>query len=332
MIADDEDWIRSSLEEHLAAEGYDCDSVADGQTAFDKLQAESYALVLSDIKMPGLTGIDLLKSIKPLSPDTEFIMMTGYADLASGIGAMRLGAFDYITKPFKLEEIGLTIEGALEKRKLRLENRYYQQNLETEVRARTRELVDRNQQLQTLFLNLIRTLALTLEAKDPYTQGHSARVAEIAIRIAKQLDLNQTEIDDIELAGQLHDIGKLGVREAVLGKPDRLTDDEYEHVKSHPALGERILKPIGELHHILGYIRHHHERFTGGGYPDGLSGDSIPLGARILTVSDAYDAMISSRPYREARSQEYALKEILSQKGRQFDPHVVDTFLEIIAP
>ena len=179
------------------------------------------------------------------------------------------------------------------------------------------------------FLNALTALAYALEAKDKYTSGHSQRVAEISVAIAREMGLSRQDINKIRLAGLIHDIGKIGVRASVLNKPGRLNDDEYQHIKTHSEIGEHILTPIVEDEQILKTVRHHHERYDGTGYPDGLSGEQIPLGAKILAVADAYDAITSERPYRKAMSIQSACHEIELCKGSQFDPEVADTFLRI---
>jgi len=233
---------------------------------------------------------------------------------------VRQGAYDYVTKPFNLGEVTLSVERALEKRRLELEIRDYQLHLEQKVEEQA-------QKIRTAFLNAITSLAYALEAKDKYTSGHSQRVAGISVAIAAELGLSKTEIEKIRLAGLIHDIGKIGVREAVLNKPGKVSAKEYQHILSHSDIGEHILTPIVEDEAILKAVRHHHERYDGRGYPDGLSGEQIPLGARILAVADAYDAMKSERPYRGAMSVETACAEIERGKGTQFDPEVVDAFL-----
>ncbi len=214
----------------------------------------------------------------------------------------------------------MSIERALEKRRLELENREYQQHLEQQVEEQAKKI-------RASFLNAITALAYALEAKDKYTSGHSQRVAEISAAVAKELGLPQHNIEKIRLAGLIHDIGKIGVKESVLNKLGRLTDDEYQHILTHCEIGEHILTPIVEDEQILKTVRHHHEHYDGTGYPDGLSSGQISLGAKILAVADAYDALTSRHPYREAMSIRAACDEIERCKGTQFDPEVADTFL-----
>ena len=322
LIVDDEVAVRRLLSRRVAREGYRCEEASTGDEALIKIRSNLVHLVILDIKMPGRSGMELLPEIKAAHPDIAVIMATAIADTSTAIQCMKQGAYDYITKPFNLDEVVLSIERALEKRKLELENRDYQQHLEQKVGEQA-------QKIRASFLNAITALVYALEAKDKYTSGHSQRVAEISVAIAAELGLSPQDIEKIRLAGLIHDIGKIGVRESVLNKPARVTASEYQHILSHCDIGEHILTPIVEEEQILMAVRHHHERYDGTGYPDRLSGGQIPLGARILAVADTYDAIISGRPYREARSIQTACDEIQRHKGTQFDPEVVDAFLRI---
>jgi putative two-component system response regulator len=322
LIVDDEVSVRRLLSRRVAEEGYRCEEASTGDEALIKIRSNLVQLVILDIKMPGRSGIELLLEIKATHPDIAVIMATAITDTSTAIQCMKQGAYDYITKPFNLDEVVLNVERALEKRKLELENKDYQQHLEQKVGEQA-------QKIRTSFLNAITALVYALEAKDKYTSGHSQRVAEISVAIAAELGLPQQDIEKIRLAGLIHDIGKIGVRESVLNKPARVTADEYQHILSHCDIGEHILTPIVEDEQILTAVRHHHERYDGTGYPDRLSGSQIPLSAKILAVADTYDAIISGRPYREAESIQTACDEIQRHKGTQFDPEVVDAFLRI---
>ena len=321
LIVDDEEMVRRLLHQKLSGEGYRCEEAGTAEQALDKLRSNAVELVLLDIRMPGKSGTELLPDIKASYPDTAVIMATAITDTSTAIQCMKEGAYDYITKPFNLDEVVLSIDRALEKRRLELENRDYQQHLEQKVEVQARKI-------RASFLSAITALAYALEAKDKYTSGHSQRVAEISVAIAEELGLSQHSTERIRQAGLIHDIGKIGVRESVLNKPGHLTDEEFQHVKYHCEMGEHILAPIVEDEEILRVVRHHHERYDGTGYPNRLSGEQIPLGARILAVADTYDAMTSVRPYREAMSTEKACTEIERGKGTQFDPEVADAFLK----
>ncbi len=321
LIADDEKTVRRLLHQKLSGEGYHCKEAGTAEQALDMLRSNAVELVLLDIRMPGKSGAELLPEIKTSYPDTAVIMATAIIDTHIAIQCMKLGAYDYLNKPFNLDEVSLSVDRALEKRRLELENRDYQQHLEQKVEAQARKI-------RASLLSAVTALAYALEAKDKYTSGHSQRVAEISVAIAKELGMPQYSIEKIRLTGLIHDIGKIGVTESVLAKPTGLTEEEFQHVKYHCEIGEHILNPIVDDEEILMMVRHHHERYDGTGYPDGLSGEQIPLGARILAIADTYDAMTSERPYRKAMSAEKACAEIERSKGTQFDTEVADAFLK----
>jgi len=331
LVVDDEAAVRDMLTRALVGRGFQCVAAENGLRALARLEREEHGVVVADVRMPELDGLELLKRIKARWPLTEVILITGVFELRCGIEAMRNGAYDYVTKPFTIEDVVFAIERAFYKRDLEIQNRHYQENLEAEVELRTLELLESNQQLQQLFVSMLKTLANTLEAKDQYTHGHSERVAAHAVGVAAQLQLPDGDRSRIELAGLLHDIGKIGVSEELLHKPGQLTSEEFEHIKTHCAIGERILRPVDEFAPILDFVRHHHERFDGRGYPDGLDGASLSLGAKILAVCDAYDAMTSQRPYRSPHTPEHACDELRRCRGTQFDPTIADTFLDVLA-
>ncbi len=322
LLVDDEEMIRRLLSQKLSAEGYRCERAANAEQALEKLKGDSIELVILDIKMPGKSGVELLPEIKAKYPDTAVIMATAVSDAGTAINCMRAGAYDYVTKPFNLDEVSFSVSRALEKRRLELENRDYQQHLEQKVEEQA-------QKIRASFFNAITALAYALEAKDVYTSGHSQRVTEVSVTIAKHLGLPKETIEKIRLAGLVHDIGKIGIRESVLNKPGNLTEEEYEHIKLHSETGERILKPIVDDEEILKAVRHHHERYDGTGYPDGLKGEQVPRLARIIAVADTFDAMTSERPYRKALTKEAACAEVERCRGTQFDPQAADAFLEV---
>jgi len=350
LIVDDEFSIRDILFQRLTEKGYKCTIASDGSSALRKLDAHEFDLALLDITMPGKSGTDVLREIQAKYPDTAVIMITAIADVETAIKLMKMGAYDYIIKPLDLNMLATSIDRVLDKRRLILENKIYQLHLEEKVKEQT-------QRIRESFLNSIKSLAYALEAKDKYTGGHSQRVAEMAVAIAMELGMPEDKVEKIRFAGLVHDIGKIGVSESVLNKPGKLTDEEYRHIISHPEIGERILSPIVEDKEILEMVRHHHECYDGTGYPDGLSAEEIPEGARILAVAeaytnisdnrtrkkklsqsasilavvDAYDAMTSDRPYRQAMSPEVACANLEKGKGKQFDPAIVDVFLKVMS-
>jgi putative two-component system response regulator len=322
LVVDDEATIREILKRTLESEGYQCDTAVDASEALIKMEGCAVDLVLSDIMMPGKSGVELLGEIREKCPDTAVIMVTAVADTQTAINAMKQGASDFVTKPFNLVEVMLSVDRALEKKALLMANREYRLRLEDKVEEQTEEI-------RKTFLGAVKALAEALEAKDPYTNGHSKRVTELAVTLARESGMSEQEQEQIRLAGLVHDIGKIGVPEAILHKPDRLTEEEFDFIKEHPAAGERILKPIISDKTVLAIVRYHHERFAGGGYPEGLAGEDIPIGSRLMSVADAYDAMTSCRPYRSALHPEKARNQLLINRGSQFDPDAVDLFMTL---
>ncbi len=323
LIVDDEPQLRRVLSRLMLSDGFEVDEATNGKEALAALQRRPATLVLSDLYMPELDGMELLRETRARHPDTAVIMITAVTDVSTAVHCLSLGAMDYITKPFHLEEVRARVRQALERRRLLLENKDYQERLEERVAQQAHRL-------EQLFLASVQSLADALEVKDNYTHGHSVRVAMYSVAIARRLDLTDA-IQDIELGGRVHDIGKIGVREAVLNKAGPLTDDEYQHVMTHPMVGWRILQPLlREMPRALNIVRSHHERFDGRGIPDGLVGEQIPLEARIAAVADTFDAMTSARPYRPGLAIDKALAELKRCSGTQLDPQLVAAFLALV--
>lgn len=321
LVVDDEPRVRHVLARLLAGEGYGCREAASGREAVELLTAEPADLVLSDIRMPEMDGMQLLAEVRARWPDTSVIMITAVTDFQMAVACLNQGALDYLGKPFQVEEALARVRQALEKRRLIQENRNYQLNLEQLVRAQARRI-------QELFVEGVQALAHALEAKDAYTRGHSARVAAYATAAAVEMGLEAAVVEEIRLGAELHDIGKIGVREAVLHKPGALTHEEYLHIMEHTVIGERILAPLVRDHPlVLQIVRSHHERQDGAGLPDSLRGDAIPLVARVTAVADSFDAMASTRPYRSPRAPGEAIAELRASAGTQLDADAVAGFL-----
>jgi response regulator RpfG family c-di-GMP phosphodiesterase len=279
--------------------------------------------------MPGMDGIELLKRMKQHDAEIAVIMVSAVDNREVAVEAMRAGAYDYVMKPFHFDEVLISVQRALENRRLVLERKEYQRELERKVEERTRELAEKNEELQRLFISAIESIVLTLQAKDEYTEGHSRRVSVHATGIAREMSLPGREVENIGMAALLHDIGKVGTKESILNKPGKLTAEEGDHIRSHPLIAASILEPITPLAEVIAYIKHVHEAYDGGGYPDGLTGDEIPLGARIIAVADVFDAMTSLRPYRPAIEENVVLDHLREEAGKQFDPTVVQAFLKV---
>jgi putative two-component system response regulator len=322
LVVDDEPRLRQVLVSLMRNDGYRCLEAGNGAEALDLLEQHRVTLVMSDMRMPRVDGIELLKQVRTRWPDVAMVMITAVSDVETAVSCLAMGAMDYLTKPFHLDEVRARVSQALERRRLIMENRDYQHGLEARVQVQARRL-------EELFLAGIQALADALEVKDPYTRGHSVRVSHYSSIIAHNLSLDAEMIRQIELGGHVHDIGKIGVRESVLNKPGRLSDEEYSHIMTHPLVGWRILSPLlADAPHALHVVRSHHERHDGSGVPDGLQGDGIPLEARIAAVADALDAMTSGRPYRATElTLGQALREIEKNRGTQFDPAIVDATL-----
>lgn len=320
LVVDDETTVTSIICRALSSRGYETIASTGSVDALSLLRSQPFQLVITDLSMPGMDGLELLKRVVDDYPDTPVIIVTAHATVDKVIEPFRLGAADYITKPISFNDLWDRVEGVLARRQRRIESRQYQETLEQQVQKQTA-------QIRAFFINALKSLAFTLEAKDPYTRHHSENVADLALSIARELSLSARECANLRLAGQLHDIGKIGVPEHILHKDGSLTEDELAVVKQHPVIAVRILSPLDPLKEALPFIKHHHERYDGAGYPDALAGDEIPLGARILGVADAFDAMVSDRPYRAAKPVEEALSVVEEERAGQFCPVVSEAFL-----
>jgi putative two-component system response regulator len=325
LIVDDEPRLRQVLMHLMRNDGFTCLEAGNGEEALVLLEQHTVTLVMSDLRMPRMDGLELLRRIRGRWPDTAVVMITAVADVEVAVSCLAIGAMDYLTKPFHLEEVRARVAQALEKRRLVVENRGYQESLQEKVAVQARRL-------EELFLASVQSLAEALEVKDPYTRGHSIRVSHYSVMIARELGLDGELLRQIELGGHVHDIGKIGVREDVLNKPGKLTDAEYEHIMTHPVVGWRILAPLlGETPVALNIVRSHHERYDGRGVPDRLTGEAIPFEARIAAVADSFDAMTSDRPYRpDGMSIEASVAELVRCSGSQFDPKIVKAMVEAV--
>ncbi len=321
LVVDDEPRLRRVLVRLLEGEGFLCVEAGSGTEALEIMRQEPVPLVISDLRMPQMDGVTLLREIIAHWPDTAVIVVTAVAEVESAVACLQLGALDYVAKPFHLDEVRARVMQALDKRRLILENRSYHELLEQRVQEQARRI-------EELSLERLQALVHFLEEKDPYTRGHSVRVGNYATAVARELGLTPQAIDTIALGAELHDIGKIGVSETVLHKPGKLTESEYRHIMEHPVIGARILGPLmRDAPPALAIVRSHHERLDGKGFPDGLKGDAIPLEVRVVTVADSFDAMTSVRPYRPALSVQSAIRELEEGRAVQFDPRAVEAFL-----
>lgn len=328
LIADDEADIRELLGDFLESEGYECLLAVDAFQALKTFKENGdIDLVMSDIRMPGKTGLELLSDIKEIDEDVMVIMISAVKDIESAISAMSKGAYDYVAKPFKLTEVVLIAKKAIEKRKLILQNKEYQRELERMVAERTIELQNALEELDNTYIFTLRALVTALDTRDEETQGHSLRVVKYTLKLAELMNWGDKEkLKNLEYGALLHDIGKIGIPDAILKKPGKLTKEEWDVMKTHPEVGYKILHKIEFLEDPSQIVLHHHERFDGSGYPAGLKDADIPVGSRIFAVADTVDAMTSERPYRAALSFEDASNELTKYSGIQFDPQVVEAF------
>lgn len=318
LVADDDPAIRKALRLILAA--YDVREAGDGTEALRAFQEHGAELVLSDLQMPGMNGLELLRRVKAADDTAAFIILTGAGTVENAVQALRLDADDYLVKPFNVDEVTLACRRALEHRRLLLENRGYQHHLEERVAEQAR-------QIEGLWIDALRSLATAIETRDDYTGGHVERVARYAAATGRELGMEGDELRALWIGALLHDVGKIGVSDAILTKPSPLTDDEYAQMKRHPEIGARVMESSSFLRPGLPAVLHHQEKWDGTGYPFGLRGEEIALHGRIVAVVDCYDAIISARPYRAPRSREAALAELRRCAGTHFDPAVVEAFI-----
>jgi putative two-component system response regulator len=319
LIVDDEKAVRRSLNRCLTMNGFSCREASNAEEAMGALKQNAADLVILDIMMPGITGKEFLPRLKEAYPDTAVVMATAVVEPDTIINCMKSGALDYITKPFDVSQLVSNIGMVLEKRRLELNLRQKSRVLEGKVKEQSREL-------QKLFIEAVESLVSALEAKDKYTAGHSRRVTKIALDTGRALGLKGDDIKNLRWAALLHDIGKIGIDASIQNKPATLTPGEYEYILTHCTIGPGIVEPLVNAK-IINIIRHHHDSYDGSGHGQKVAGQGIPLGARILAVADAFDAMTSDRPYRAAMPAGKATAEIRRCAGSQFDPAVVAAFL-----
>jgi Response regulator containing a CheY-like receiver domain and an HD-GYP domain len=319
LVVDDET-ANLRLLRRVLSRDYDVLEAASGQEGLDMLKANDVSLIITDQRMPGMTGVEMLEESIHVLPNAIKILLTGYTDVQALIDAINEGhVYKYIPKPWDADELRLTVKRALESFELKERN----EQLVSELKSTMGEL-------EELSMGTIRALADALDAKCDYTAGHSLRVSRIAVLIGKAMNLPNEDLRNIELGGILHDIGKIGVPESILWKPAKLTPEEREIMSKHPLMSAQIIGELRGMFQARLYVKHHHEYYDGSGYPDGLKGEDIPLGARIILVSDAYDAMTTDRPYRTALGHDKAVAELKKMSGTQFDPKVVEALFTIV--
>ena len=347
LFVDDEINILKALQRLLRHESWTVLTASRASEALELLERSPAQVVVSDQRMPEMSGVDLLSAIRTRHPDVVRMMLTGYTEMNVAVEAINRGEiYRLITKPWNDEELKATLRQAFDHHDLKNEIKRLNQvtreqnlklqdmnrNLEGKVRERTKQLADKHHELRIAYVQTIRTLAEAVDAKDAYTRGHSERVGVYASKMARELGLPRDLIERVYISGLLHDVGKIGVRDAVITKPDRLTPEEYEEIKAHPEIGARILQPVAFLSDVVECVRHHHEWFDGSdkGYPSRLRGDAIPLPSRIILVADTVEAMTSDRPYRRGLNLDAVMAELRKYAGSQFDPACADVMLRLL--
>lgn len=333
LVVDDEKDCRHALADALASKGYEPDTVENGRAALKRVEREpsAYGLVYSDMRMPEVGGLELAQHLSDIDRTIVTILLTGHTDSKNAVAAMRAGAFDFLSKPFTLSELEVSLARATERRRMLLKHEQDRAHLHQLLKAREEEkkilVVRHEEEMQKMFVSSIRAHARSIEAKDAYTAGHCDRVERYAEVLARHHGgFDEKWIFNLRVGSILHDIGKIGVRSAILCKPAALDHQECEEIRTHPAIGGRIVRTLYG-YNLEPMVRHHHERFDGKGYPSGLKGTAIPLESRFILIADTFDAMTSDRPYRRSMTTERALAELQVHAGTQFDPDLVDVAL-----
>src|SRR5216683_6325431 len=329
LVVDDEEAIREVVSTMLESKGYHCTAVHNGRVAQDQVKKSTPDLVLSDMIMPEMDGIRLLEWMRQFDPEVPVIMVTAIHDISTALEAIRRGAYDYILKPFEKDQLFLGVGRALQHRRLIIENRNYQRGLEQMVEKRTAELTAKHLELEQSYDDTLEALGSALDLKDAETEGHCQRVTAFCISIARAMPVPNAYLPVLARAAFLHDIGKMAIPDRILRKPGPLNDDERTVMRTHCEVGYNMLIRIPFLREAAEIVLAHQEYYDGTGYPRGLRGEGIPLGARIFAVADALDAMISDRPYRRALPISHAREEIKRCASTQFDPAVVKVFLSM---
>lgn len=330
LIVDDEEAIRIALERFLRSQGYDVTVAESATAALALLEHTRFDVMLCDVRMPDLTGLDLVPRALHADGDLAVLMLSAVNDAGTATVALAQGAMDYLIKPIEMPELQRAVERAAHRRQLEIERRNVERLIREEVATRTAELEQEQRAMHALTLGVADSLINAMEAKDVYLRGHSRRVAEQAASIAEELGLDADIVENVRLAARLHDVGKIGIREDILNKPGKLTAEEYAHVKEHVNIGMEILAPLKHIPTALEYVQDHHEHWNGGGYPRGLAGEQISIGGRILVACDAFDALTSRRAFRDARDPDETVAYLEDQVDKMLDRRVFEALKVIV--
>lgn len=329
LVVDDDTTICELLTTKLNFSGFTSQYCNSGEDALRLLAKETFDAIISDLNMPGISGLELLDATRRLVPHTAFLMATGVNDVAVGVSAMKQGAADYLLKPFQLDAVLVSLRRALEMKRMEAELEEYRHRLEDMVEQRTRQLKAAMRRIELTYDETLEALAAALDLRDNDTAGHSRRVTLYSLEMARRLDFTPDQLKQLERGAYLHDIGKIGIPDSILLKPGKLTPEETATMQTHVRIGYELMSQVAFLSSAAQIVLAHHECFDGTGYPQGLIGEEIPLGARIFSIADTMDAMMSDRPYRRGRPYSVARAEIIRESGKQFDPRVVAVYLSI---
>jgi putative two-component system response regulator len=330
LIVDDDVTMRDATARFLGERGYDVHECESGPAALELLRHERFVVLLCEVRMPEMSGVDLVPRALELDRNLAVLMLTAVNEANAATEALTRGALDYLVKPVALPDLHMAIERAIHRRQLEIDRRDVERHVRDEVVLRTIELERERATLHGLTIGIAETLVNAMEAKDVYLRGHSRRVGEQAASVAEEMALDADLVENVRLAGRLHDIGKIGIREDILNKPGALTAEEYAHVQEHVRIGMKILAPLSHIPEALEFIHDHHERFDGSGYPRGRVGSEISIGGRILAACDAFDAMTSRRAYREAFDQQTTIGRLETDVGRLLDPEVFAALQSVV--
>lgn len=330
LIVDDEESIRIAISKFLRSRGYEVQTASSGIEALDTLARGRFTLMLCDVRMPGLSGVEVVPKAISLDGDLAIMMLTAVNDAPTATEALSSGAMDYLMKPVELEDLQVAVDRALHKRELNIEQRRVEHLIREEVALRTSELEREKLALRQMTIGVAETLINAMEAKDIYLRGHSQRVAELAASVAEEIGLDPDTVEAVRMAGRLHDVGKIGIKESILNKPSSLTDEEFEHVKDHVRIGMEILAPLRHIGLALQFVHDHHEHWDGTGYPRGIAGEAISIGGRILVACDAFDAITSKRAYRDPLSPEDTVTLLGRHVGGLLDPGIYEALTTVV--
>lgn len=323
LVVDDDPNILDTFRDSLSVLGYEVATLSSGAKAIDYLSKNIPSCAIIDMVMPEMSGLDLIDYIRDHFPYLPFIAVSGLAEINIVKTAMQKGAYDYLVKPVKITDLAMTVKRAIERGKLLKENIEYRNLLEQKVNEQTKYI-------KNMFIRAINSMIKALEARDVYTKGHSERVSVFSVLLGKSMGLKKNKLNDLRISALLHDIGKIGVKDTILSKPADLSEPERQIIRKHPITGEKILKYFIDNKSILKGVRNHHERYDGNGYPDRLKGDKIPLFARIICITDTFDALKTDRPYRKGKSTEKIIEIMKRESGKQFDPKIAERFIELL--